>query len=241
MLDGAQQVGAGHGVVHDQRHAVGMGHVGQRADVGHVAQRVADGFAEHRLRALVDQLAEAGRVARVGEAHLQALLREGVGEQVVGAAVERAGAHDVVARLGNRLDGIGDGRHARGHGHGGDAALQRCDPLFQHVGRGVHDARVDVARHLQVEQVGAVLRVVEGIGDGLVDRHRHRPGGWFGRVAGVDGEGFEAHRGLPVGLGRWGDGSSREWVGSVAHGRCGRAVRGLRILTPALTSRRRSP
>jgi len=39
------------------------------------------------------------------------------------------------------------------------------------VGR-IHDPAVDVALHFQVEQVGTVLRVVEGVGCGLVDRDR---------------------------------------------------------------------
>lgn len=78
----------------------------------------------------------------------------------------------------------------------------RCrDALFQHVGGGVHDARVDVAGHLEVEQVGAMLGTVEGIGHGLVDGHGGRLGGGVGRVAGVDGQGFDAHGRLPSGDG----------------------------------------
>jgi hypothetical protein len=40
-----------------------------------------------------------------------------------------------------------------------------------------------------------VLRVVERVGGGLVDRHGDRPGGRVGRVAGVDDKGFELHGG----------------------------------------------
>ena len=43
--------------------------------------------------------------------------------------------------------------------------------------RRVHDARVDVALQTEVEQVGAVLRVVEGVGGRLVDRDGHGLGG----------------------------------------------------------------
>jgi hypothetical protein len=50
---------------------------------------------------------------------------------------------------------------------------------------------IDVARHLQIEQIGAMLRIVEGIGRGLVDRHRDSAGGGIGLVAGVDGKGFD--------------------------------------------------
>src|SRR5690606_40980277 len=50
-----------------------------------------DGFDENGLGLFVDQLAEASRVARVGEADFDALLREGMREQVVRAAIQRAG------------------------------------------------------------------------------------------------------------------------------------------------------
>ena len=43
-----------------------------------------------------------------------------------------------------------------------DAAFQRGDALLQHVRGRVHDARVDVALHREAEQVGGVLRAVEG-------------------------------------------------------------------------------
>jgi hypothetical protein len=84
---------------------------------------------------------------------------------------------DVVAGLGNGQHRISDRRLARSQRQRRDAAFQRGHALFQHVLRGVHDARVDVARHLQVEQVGAVLRAVEGVGHRLVQRHGHGLGG----------------------------------------------------------------
>ena len=65
--------------------------------------------------------------------------------------------------------------------------------MLKDILRRVHDARIDISGHLQVEEVGTVLRVVEGIGGGLVNRHRHRFGGRFGAVAAVDGDGFQFH------------------------------------------------
>ncbi|MDT4846772.1 hypothetical protein FQZ97_808060 [compost metagenome] len=193
VFERAAQVGAGDRVVHDQRHAGGVRHGGERADVGHVAQRVAHRFAVDRLGALVDQRGERGRIARIGETHRDALLREGVGKQVVGAAVERGGRDDVVARFGDGLDRRRDGRHARGHGECTHAAFQCGQARFEHAVGGVHDAAVDVAGDLEVEQIGAVLRVVERVGHGLVDRHRHRLGGGVGGVAAVHGDGLDFH------------------------------------------------
>jgi len=191
VLERAQQERCGHGVVDDQRHARGMRDLGDRSDVGDIAARVADGFDEHRLGAVVDQRGERGRVGRIGKARLDAVLRQRVRQQVEAATVERTGGDDVVAGLGDGLDGIGDRGLPRGQRQRADAAFQRGQALLQHVGGGVHDARVDVARNLQVEQVGAVLGVIEGIRHGLVDRHRHRAGGRVGTVTAVHGQGFQ--------------------------------------------------
>ena len=191
VFERAAQVGARHRVVDDQRDAVAVCDVGELRQVGDVAERVADRLAVDRLRLRVDQRLERVRHAVVGETHLDAELREGVREQVVGAAVERGGRDDVVARLGDGLDRIADRRHARGHGERGDAAFELGQALLEHrVGR-VHDPRVDVARDLQVEQVGAVLRVVERVGDGLVDRHRDGLGRRVRVLAAVHGDGFD--------------------------------------------------
>jgi len=104
VLEGAAQVGRGHGVVDDDRHAVLVGNFGQLFEVGDVAQRVADGFAEDSLGLGIDQFLDSGWVVVVGKADVDAVLREGMGEQVVGAAVERARRDDVVTSLGNSLD-----------------------------------------------------------------------------------------------------------------------------------------
>ncbi|MNY04967.1 hypothetical protein D3C86_1376700 [compost metagenome] len=193
VLDGAGQVGGRHGVVDDQRQPLRVGRVGQGGEVHHIAQRIADGLAEDRLGPLIGVGGDGGDVVGVDEAHLDAVLGQGVGEQVVGAAIEGPRGDDVVARFSNGQNGVGDGRHARGHGQGRDAALQRRQTLLQHVRRRVHDPGVDIARHLQVEQVGPVLSVVEGVAGGLIDGHRHRPGGRIRRIAGVDGERVELH------------------------------------------------
>jgi hypothetical protein len=76
---------------------------------------------------------------------------------------------------------------------GAHAALERGDALLEHVGGRVHDARVDVARHREVEQVRAVLRAVELVGHRLVDRRRDRVRGRVTGVAGVDQNGFVTH------------------------------------------------
>jgi hypothetical protein len=76
---------------------------------------------------------------------------------------------------------------------GADAAFHRRQSRFEHAVGRVHDAAVDIARHFQVEQVGAVLGVVEGIGHRLVDRDYDGLGGGIGAVAAVNGNGFDFH------------------------------------------------
>ncbi len=196
MLERSAEHGRGDGVVDDQRHAVAVRGFGQGGKVDDVAGRVADGLAEHRLGALVDQRFQGGDVVVGGEAHLDALARQGMGEQVVSAAVELGHRNDVVADFGDGLNGVGDRCHARGYGQCSHAAFKRCDALFKHVGGGIHDARINVARHLQIEQVGAVLGVIERVRGGLVDRYRHGPGGRVRAIACMNGEGFQFHGAL---------------------------------------------
>ena len=55
-------------------------------------------------------------------------------------------------------------------------------------------ARVDKRRKSRrVVRIGAMLGVVEGVGDRLLDRNRHGFGGRVGRVAAMDGDGFNFH------------------------------------------------
>ena len=62
----------------------------------------------------------------------------------------------------------------------------RRHPLFQHRGRRVVDAGIDVAEDLQVEERGGLVGILEDEGGGLVDRGRPRAGGRIGMSAGMD-------------------------------------------------------
>ena len=57
--------------------------------------------------------------------------------------------------------------------------------------RTYHDARVDVPERAQAEQIGSMLRVVEAIGGGLINRKRARVGGGIGHLARVHLQGLE--------------------------------------------------
>ena len=66
-----------------------------------------------------------------------------------------------------------------------DAAVQGRHPLLEHVGRGVHQPRVDPAQLLQGEQVGGVFGALEHVAGGLMDGHGPRAGRRVGRLPGV--------------------------------------------------------
>ena len=196
MLEGAAQVGGRHRVVDDERHAMSLGHLGPALQVHHVAGRVTDRFAVKRTGVVINGRFQRLQIVVVHEAALDALVGQAVCEQVVGAAVQLTGGDDVAARRAQCLQRIGDGRHARSQRQRTDAALQGRHARLQHRIGGVHDARVDVAGHRQVEEVRTMLAVVEGVRGGLIDRHGGRPGGGVAVVAGVDGGGGKFHESL---------------------------------------------
>ena len=134
-------------------------------------------------------------------------LRQRVGEQVVGPAVERRRRDDVVARAGEVEDRERLGGLAGGDAEGGDAALERRDALLEDVGRRVHDPGVDVPELLEPEEPRGVRRVVEDVARRGVDRDRpgvRRRVGLLARVerAGLGAEGGRiefSHVGGPPG------------------------------------------
>ncbi len=192
-LDRLDQGRRRHGIVHDQRHAMLVGHVRQGLDVNDIAGRVADGFTENRGCLLVDQ-GRHGRGAVVRrKTAFDSLPRQHVFEQGVGAAIQQGHADDVIALLGDIQDRVVDRGAAGAQRQAGDTAFQGGATLFQHVRGGVHDAGIDIAGNGQVEQVRAMLGVIELVGNGLVNRHGDGLGGRVGLEAGMDSQGLVFH------------------------------------------------
>ena len=183
------------GVVDDDRHAPGVGHVGDRGEVVDVEPRVADELEEDRLGLLVDGAPEGRRVGAVDVGRRDADLGQGVGEQVVGAAVERRRRHDVVAGAGEVEDRQRLGRLAGCESERGHAALERGDALLEDVGRRVHDPGVDVPELLEPEQPGGVGGVVEDVAGRGVDRDGAGVRRGVGLLARVEGPGLGAEGG----------------------------------------------
>ena len=150
-----------------------MGHSSERLDVADVAGRIADELAEHRAAVVVDELLDVRRPIARGEPHRHALARQHVSEQRVGGAVELRHGDDVGTEPGQVLHRIVEGRLSGRDAQRLDAAFESRDAALQYIGRRIGDAAVAIAVDVEVEQRGAMVRTVEGVGHGLIDRHRH--------------------------------------------------------------------
>ena len=193
VLDRPAEVGRGHGVVDHQRHAGFVGDGRHAGDIQHVHARVGDGLAVDRAGLRSDGSAEVLGVVRFHELGFDAEAAEADVELRVGAAVERAGGHDLFALPHQAAESQELRRLSAGGGQGGHAAFERRHALLEDVGGGIHDAGVNVAELLEREEFGGVGGVVEDEGGALVDGHGARVGGLVGGVAGVQGTGGEAH------------------------------------------------
>src|SRR5262249_40983921 len=113
-------------------------------------------------------------------------------ELSVRAAIEGLGSHDLVAcfkKAGKRdeLGGLAAPHRERAY-----TAFEGGHALFEGGGGGVHDARIDVAEALKVEQRRRVRGVVEDVRGGLVDRHSAGSGIGIGPLSGMQCSGGEA-------------------------------------------------
>ena len=92
-------------------------------------------------------------------------------QQVEGAAVDVLGSHDVVAGLGDVAHGVFDRGGAGSDCQTSGATFKGCDAVFEHALGGIGQAAVDVARIGQTKTRLGVIKVMEHVAGGLVDRH----------------------------------------------------------------------
>ena len=95
-------------------------------------------------------------------------------DEVLGAAVQRPGGNDMVARSEVCGERRVDGGHAAGKAVGGLGAFDLRHRAGQGIGGRIVDARVGVAGLAVAQDVAQLLSTVGTEGDGLVDRHRVR-------------------------------------------------------------------
>ena len=193
VIERFQQDRRGDGIVDHQRHAMAMRDLCQRFDVADIAGGVADRLGENRLGIFVDQSFDGVGLVALGETGGDALTRQDVAEQRVRGAVELRHRDDVSAGVGEVDEGEMQRRLTGGDRERADAAFEFGDALFKNRRGRIRDPAVAIAFRLEVEQSGAVIGAVEGVGRGLVDRNRDGLGGWIGFVAGVNCDRFVAH------------------------------------------------
>ena len=185
VFDRAEQSRRQRGVVDDRRQAMTMRHAGDRLVVGHVVLRIAGGFDEHGAGVLVHQLADIFGPLGIEEPDLDTEFLKGLGKQRPGPTVQAVGRDEVLSRVRDGQQRRRDGCLAAGQCQRRRTAIEGCQPLFEDVGGGIHQSRVDVPEFAQAEQVGCVFGVVKHVARCGVDRHGPRCGRGVGGLTGV--------------------------------------------------------
>ena len=192
VLERPEQRRSQHRVIHDHRQAVLVGGVGDGAEIGHIVLGIPDRFQVHQAGVLIHQLVDLLGMIGIEEPHLDAQLLQGLGEERPGASVQAGGGNEVLPGVRDGEDRGDDGRLARGEGQPADAAIERGEPLLQHVVGGVHQARVDVAELAQPEKIRRRIGVFENVARCRVNRDRPRRRGGVGLLAGVQSQRAES-------------------------------------------------
>ena len=104
---GRSQDGRRHRVVHDQRHAMVVGDLGDGFDVADIAGGIADGFAEQGAGIFVDQASPSRRRWPLSANRpVDARARQQMRQQRVGGAVKLGRGDDIAAAVGDIGQGI---------------------------------------------------------------------------------------------------------------------------------------
>ena len=157
-LEGTTVDGGGEGVVHDQRHAMGMGSLGELLDIQHRQSGIGDGLAKDGLGVGPEGGIQLFlRAVGIDEGGFQAHLLHGHREQVKAAAVDGRGCHDVVTAACDVEHRQEIGSLTGGGQHGSGAALQSADLGRHSVTGGIGQPGVEIAVGLQVEELAHIL------------------------------------------------------------------------------------
>ena len=162
--------GRGKGIVHNQRHLMGVGRLCKFFNVKHHQRGVGNGFRQHTSCIFLKSLAE-GFIVRIrihdsaGNSHFLHCY----GDEVEGAAVNGGRKHHMAARLTDIEHRIIVSGLAGGCEHGRHAALQLADLLRNTVIGGVLEPGVKIAVLLQIEKASHLLGGIVFISGCLID------------------------------------------------------------------------
>ena len=169
VLDGTHQIRRCKGIVHCQGNSVGMGDFGQSGYVRHLGVGIAQGLRKQQFCIVPDSRLHLFKIKRIHEGSAHAIGRQGVGQQIVGAAVDVFGRHHMIPRLGQVLDGICDRSRAGTHCQRRRAPFQGRHPPLKHIRRGIGKPAVNIARSTEIEPGRRLVTVPEHIGGSLVN------------------------------------------------------------------------
>ena len=178
-----------------------MSNLADSIEVRNVQTRVPNRLHEERFGVFVDGLTEIFRVALIDKFHIDAELGQRVVKQVVGAAIETGRRDNVLARMAQVHDGQRLGSLTRRGRQGPRSPFEQRESLLEDVGRGVHQAGVDIAEFLQSEQPRGVIAVIEDVRGRLIQRQGARIGRRVGDLSAVQAQcrqfpGLIAHESL---------------------------------------------
>ena len=94
-------------------------------------------------------------------------------KQRVGSTIELRSRDNIVPRSGDGQDGIVNRCHTRANGQCCNSSFHGGESLFKHIVGRIHNPRVNISGHCQVEQIRSVLGIIKLIGDCLENRHRN--------------------------------------------------------------------
>ncbi len=179
-------------VVHDHRQAVLVRLVGDGPEIRHVVLRIPDRFQVHQPGILIHQLADLLRMIGIEEPHLDAQLFQSLRKERPGASIQAGGGNEVLPGVRDGEDRGGDSRLPRSERQPADAAIERGQPLLEHVVGRVHQPRVDVAELAQPEKIRRRVGVFENVAGCRVDRDRPCRRGGVGLLAGMQSKRAES-------------------------------------------------
>ena len=153
--------GSGESVVHHQRHTVPVGYAGELLYIQHLAAGIGYSLAKHHARVGLEGLVQLFlRGVGVDKGAFHAQLPQRHSEEVVGAAIDFVGSHDMPTGLADVEHSVEVGGLSARREHAAHASLQGGNLLRHGLGSGILQPRVEEALLLQVEESSHLLAVV---------------------------------------------------------------------------------
>ena len=167
------------GVIDDEREVMLVSDLYPLVEVEDLTVRVTEGLGIEGLRVQLDGCLYLLVIVRIDERGRYAVVGKGMGEVIVGSAVDVLRGNDVVTGMRNGLKCVGNRSCTGCNTEGGDTTLEGGDSLLEDILSRVRQSRIDVTCILQRETGGCMIRIVKYECAGLVDRNRSRTGGWI--------------------------------------------------------------